>query len=151
MVVSRGQLVEIGGSFRLPEIFEVSGARLREVGTTNRTRLADYDRAIGPETAALLRVHPSNYRIVGFTESVAIAELAALAKSRGLWAIDDIGSGALGPGLPAGRGGRADRRRRGSRPGPTSSSSRATSCWAGPSAASWSARRPRSAGSRPTR
>jgi len=100
VIVSRGQLVEIGGSFRLPEIFEVSGARLREVGTTNKTRLADYERAIGPETAALLRVHPSNYRIVGFTEEVAIADLAALGKARGLWTIDDIGSGALAPGLP---------------------------------------------------
>jgi L-seryl-tRNA(Ser) seleniumtransferase len=100
VVVSRGQLVEIGGSFRLPEIFEVSGARLREVGTTNRTRLSDYEHAIGPDTAALLRVHASNYRIVGFTESVEMADLAALARSRGLWSIDDIGSGALGPGLP---------------------------------------------------
>jgi L-seryl-tRNA(Ser) seleniumtransferase len=100
VVVSRGQLVEIGGSFRLPEIFEVSGARLREVGTTNRTRLADYERAIGPETAALLRVHASNYRIVGFTESVSIADLAPLARSRGLWSIDDIGSGAIGPSRP---------------------------------------------------
>jgi L-seryl-tRNA(Ser) seleniumtransferase len=99
-VVSRGQLVEIGGSFRLPEIFEVSGARLREVGTTNKTRLSDYERAIGPETAVLLRVHASNYRIVGFTEDVAIADLAALARARGLWSIDDIGSGALGPGAP---------------------------------------------------
>jgi L-seryl-tRNA(Ser) seleniumtransferase len=100
VVVSRGQLVEIGGSFRLPEIFEVSGARLREVGTTNRTRLSDYERAIGPNTAALLRVHASNYRIVGFTESVSITELAPLARARGLWSIDDIGSGALGPGRP---------------------------------------------------
>ena len=102
VIVSRGQLVEIGGSFRLPEIFEVSGARLREVGTTNKTRLADYERAIGPETAALLRVHASNYRIVGFTEQVPIAELAALGKARGLWTIDDVGSGALAPGLPPG-------------------------------------------------
>jgi L-seryl-tRNA(Ser) seleniumtransferase len=102
VVVSRGQLIEIGGSFRLPEIFEVSGARLREVGTTNRTRLSDYERAIGPETAALLRVHPSNYRVVGFTESVGIAELAPLAHSRNLKAIDDIGSGVLGPNLPPG-------------------------------------------------
>jgi L-seryl-tRNA(Ser) seleniumtransferase len=100
VVVSRGQLVEIGGSFRLPEIFAVSGARLREVGTTNRTRLADYEQAIGPETAALLRVHASNYRILGFTESVAMTDLAPLARARGLWAIDDIGSGALAPGLP---------------------------------------------------
>jgi L-seryl-tRNA(Ser) seleniumtransferase len=102
VVVSRGQLVEIGGSFRLPEIFEVSGARLREVGTTNRTRLSDYERAIGPETAVLLRVHASNYRIVGFTEDVPIGPLADLAHARGLVTIDDIGSGALAPGLPPG-------------------------------------------------
>jgi L-seryl-tRNA(Ser) seleniumtransferase len=100
VVVSRGQLIEIGGSFRLPEICAASGAKLVEVGTTNRTRLGDYERAIGPSTAALLRVHPSNYRIVGFTESVEIDDLAALARSRGIAAIDDIGSGALGPGLP---------------------------------------------------
>jgi len=102
VIVSRGQLVEIGGSFRLPEIIEASGARLREVGTTNRTRLADYERAIGPETAAILRVHPSNYRVVGFTESVPIAGLAALGQSRDLWTIDDIGSGMLAPGMPPG-------------------------------------------------
>ena len=99
-IVSRGQLIEIGGSFRLPEICAVSGAKLVEVGTTNRTRLDDYERAIGPETAVLLRVHPSNYRVVGFTESVGIVELATLARSRGLRVIDDVGSGALGPGLP---------------------------------------------------
>ena len=100
VIVSRGQLVEIGGSFRLPEIVEVSGARLREVGTTNKTRLSDYARAIGPETAALLRVHPSNYRVEGFTEEVPIADLASLAGERDLWMIDDIGSGALATGLP---------------------------------------------------
>ncbi len=102
VVVSRGQLVEIGGSFRLPEVFEASGARLREVGTTNKTRLSDFERAIGPDTAALLRVHASNFRIVGFTESVGIAELASLARSRGLYAIDDVGSGALRPDAPPG-------------------------------------------------
>ncbi len=100
VVVSRGQLVEIGGSFRLPEIFEASGARLREVGTTNKTRLTDYEAALGPETAALLRVHASNYRIVGFTADVPIGELARLARSRGIWAIDDIGSGALSSDRP---------------------------------------------------
>ncbi len=100
VIVSRGQLVEIGGSFRLPEIFEVSGAKLREVGTTNRTRLADYERAIHPETAALMRVHTSNYRIVGFTESVGIRELAALGRDRGLVTIDDVGSGALDESRP---------------------------------------------------
>lgn len=102
VIVSRGQLVEIGGSFRLPEIFEVSGARLREVGTTNKTRLADYRRAIGPETAAILRVHHSNYRIVGFTEEAPVEGLAALAREHGLVMIDDIGSGALARGLPPG-------------------------------------------------
>ncbi len=102
VVVSRGQLVEIGGSFRLPEIFEVSGARLREVGTTNITRLSDYARAIGPETGALLRVHTGNYRVVGFTESVPVADLARLAHERGLPLIDDIGSGALADDAPPG-------------------------------------------------
>jgi L-seryl-tRNA(Ser) seleniumtransferase len=102
VIVSRGQLVEIGGSFRLPEIFEVSGARLREVGTTNKTRLSDYRRAIGPGTAAILRVHRSNFRIVGFTEDPSLPELVQLAHSHGVWAIDDIGSGALGPGYPPG-------------------------------------------------
>jgi L-seryl-tRNA(Ser) seleniumtransferase len=101
VLVSRGQLVEIGGSFRLPEIFEASGARLREVGTTNRTRIEDYRRAIGPDTAALLRVHASNYRIVGFTESASIADLASLGRETGVWVIDDVGSGALARGLPA--------------------------------------------------
>jgi L-seryl-tRNA(Ser) seleniumtransferase len=100
VIVSRGQLVEIGGSFRLPEIIEVSGARLVEVGTTNKTRLSDYEKAIGPQTAALLRVHPSNYRVVGFTEEVSIADLARLGVERDLWVIDDIGSGALAVGLP---------------------------------------------------
>ncbi len=104
VLVSRGQLVEIGGSFRLPEIFEVSGARLREVGTTNKTRLADYERAIGPETVAILRVHHSNFRIVGFTEEAPLDGLARLAHDRGLVMIDDIGSGALAPGQPPGVG-----------------------------------------------
>jgi L-seryl-tRNA(Ser) seleniumtransferase len=95
VVISRGQLIEIGGSFRLPDVFRQSGAVLTEVGTTNRTRLSDYANASGPETAALMRVHPSNYRIVGFSESVAIADLAVLAHERGLIAIDDVGSGCL--------------------------------------------------------
>jgi L-seryl-tRNA(Ser) seleniumtransferase len=105
VIVSRGQLVEIGGSFRLPEICEVSGARLREVGTTNKTRLADYQRAIGPETAAILRVHRSNFEIVGFTEDVPLDELVSLAHGHGLFAIDDIGSGALDATRPPGIGG----------------------------------------------
>jgi L-seryl-tRNA(Ser) seleniumtransferase len=93
VVVSRGQLIEIGGGFRIPEIMGVSGAVLREVGTTNITRLADYERAIGPNTAALMRVHTSNYRVRGFTKAVELAELVSLGKRHGLPVIDDAGSG----------------------------------------------------------
>jgi len=95
VVVSRGELVEIGGSFRVPEILERSGARLREVGTTNKTRLADYASVIGPETGAILRVHPSNFRVVGFTESAATEDLVRLGRERGLPVIEDFGSGNL--------------------------------------------------------
>jgi L-seryl-tRNA(Ser) seleniumtransferase len=95
VIVSRGQLVEIGGSFRIPEIMAVSGAKLREVGTTNITRIADYERAIGPDTALLMRVHHSNYRIRGFTEAASLEELVALARKHQLPVIDDAGSGAL--------------------------------------------------------
>lgn len=95
VVISRGQLIEIGGSFRLPEIFELSGARLREVGTTNRTKLSDYSNAVGPDTAAIMHVHPSNYRVVGFSQTPPIGELADLARQRNLIAIDDIGSGSM--------------------------------------------------------
>jgi L-seryl-tRNA(Ser) seleniumtransferase len=95
VVVSRGQLVEIGGSFRIPEIMAVSGAVLREVGTTNITRIADYERAIGPGTALLLRVHQSNYRIHGFTETTSLDQLIALGRNHGIPVVDDIGSGAL--------------------------------------------------------
>src|SRR6266404_3048696 len=95
VIISRGQLIEIGGSFRIPEIMGVGGATLREVGTTNITRLSDYESAIGPNTAALMQVHTSNYRISGFTQSVPLAELVALGKKRGLPVFDDIGSGAL--------------------------------------------------------
>jgi L-seryl-tRNA(Ser) seleniumtransferase len=105
VVISRGQLIEIGGSFRIPEIMAVSGAVLREVGTTNITRLADYERALGPDTGALLRVHTSNYRVAGFTKSVPLEDLVALGRRHGLPVIDDIGSGAL---LDFGRFGFAD-------------------------------------------
>jgi len=93
VVVSRGQLIEIGGSFRIPDIMGVSGATLREVGTTNITRLSDYERAIGPNTAALMRVHTSNYRVRGFTEEVGLPELVALGKKHNVAVIDDAGSG----------------------------------------------------------
>jgi len=95
VLVSRGELIEIGGSFRLPEIMATSGAALREVGTTNRTRVGDYERALDGDVAAILKVHPSNYRIEGFTESPALSALAALARSRAVPLVHDIGSGAL--------------------------------------------------------
>jgi L-seryl-tRNA(Ser) seleniumtransferase len=95
VIVSRGQLVEIGGSFRIPEIMAVSGAVLREVGTTNITRIGDYERAITSNTAALMRVHASNYRIHGFTKAVDLAALVALGQQHNLVVIDDAGSGQL--------------------------------------------------------
>ncbi|WP_028308775.1 L-seryl-tRNA(Sec) selenium transferase [Desulfitibacter alkalitolerans] len=95
VIVSRGQLVEIGGSFRVPEILAASGARLVEVGTTNKTRAADYERAITEETALLLKVHTSNYRILGFTEDVSIEELSSLGSKYGIPVVEDLGSGFL--------------------------------------------------------
>ncbi|WP_207650758.1 L-seryl-tRNA(Sec) selenium transferase [Sporobacter termitidis] len=95
VVVSRGELVEIGGSFRVPEIMEQCDCRLREVGTTNKTRLSDYEAAVNENTRTLMKVHTSNFRVVGFTEAVSIESLAALGRSRGLPVIEDIGSGAL--------------------------------------------------------
>jgi L-seryl-tRNA(Ser) seleniumtransferase len=96
VVVSRGELIEIGDGFRIPDVLARSGARLVEVGTTNRTRAADFEQAIGPETAVLLRVHQSNFRQVGFTEQPSVSELAKVAERNGLALVDDLGSGVIG-------------------------------------------------------
>ena len=103
VLVSRGELIEIGGEFRIPDIMSVSGAKLVEVGTTNRTRIGDYRTAIGDRTGAILRVHPSNYRVVGFTATPAATDLASLATKHGIPFLHDVGSGLLdrGHGMPA--------------------------------------------------
>ena len=95
VVISRGELVEIGGSFRIPEIMELSGCILKEVGATNRSHLQDYEAAIGENTALLLKVHTSNYRVIGFTKEVTVPELAPLAKAKGLPIMNDLGAGCL--------------------------------------------------------
>lgn len=95
VLISRGELIEIGGSFRIPDVIAKSGARIREVGTTNRTRISDYERAINEHTKVILRCHPSNYRIVGFTEKPALEDLSRLARERNLPLVEDLGSGCL--------------------------------------------------------
>jgi L-seryl-tRNA(Ser) seleniumtransferase len=95
VIVSRGELIEIGGSFRIPDVMRLSGARLIEVGTTNKTRLADYERAITDDTALLLKVHRSNFEIVGFSEDTSLDELVELGRRRGVAVMNDLGSGAL--------------------------------------------------------
>jgi L-seryl-tRNA(Ser) seleniumtransferase len=105
VIVSRGELIEIGDGFRIPDVLARSGARLVEVGTTNRTRAADYEAAVGPGTALLLRVHQSNFRVIGFAEQPRLEELAAVALRHGLPLVDDLGSGVLTelPGEPSAR------------------------------------------------
>ena len=95
VIVSRGELVEIGGEFRIPEVMEKSGAHLSEVGTTNRTRLKDYEKTIGPDTALILKVHTSNFRIIGFTEDTDLASLVSLGKNYGIPVMYDLGSGSF--------------------------------------------------------
>jgi L-seryl-tRNA(Ser) seleniumtransferase len=99
-IISRGQLVEIGGSFRMPDVFKAAGVVLREVGTTNRTHRRDFAEAIGPSTGLLLRVHPSNYRTLGFTAEVGLAEMIELGRAAGVPVMDDLGAGALVPIAP---------------------------------------------------
>jgi L-seryl-tRNA(Ser) seleniumtransferase len=95
VLVSRGELIEIGGSFRIPDVIAKSGARIREVGTTNRTRIGDYEKAVSENTRVILRAHPSNYRVIGFTEKPSLEDLAGLARERNLPLFEDLGSGCL--------------------------------------------------------
>jgi L-seryl-tRNA(Ser) seleniumtransferase len=95
VICARGQLVEIGGAFRMPEVMEMSGAKLKEIGTTNKVHPRDYEKAIGPNTGAILKVHTSNYRIVGFASEVPIAELVGIGRAKNIPVVDDLGSGAI--------------------------------------------------------
>ena len=148
VLVSRGELVEIGGSFRIPDVLRKGGARMREVGTTNRTRVADFRAALSPETGLILKVHPSNFRIVGFTEAPSIEELAELAAEAGVPLMEDQGSGlmdalpgALAPeadvpaALARGRRRRGVQRRQAPRGTPGRAPRRAARPWSSPCAA----------------
>ena len=140
VITSRGELVEIGGSFRIPEIMVQCGCTLREVGATNKTHLRDYENAIGPETRALLKVHTSNFKIMGFSQSVPLDELVALGHEKGLPVIEDLGSGSL---VDLEQFGIHDEPtvQQSVKAGWTSSPSAATSCWEDPRrASSWAGR-----------
>ena len=143
VLVSRGELVEIGGSFRIPDVVKKGGARLVEVGTTNRTRLADFEAALTSATGLILKVHPSNFRIVGFTEEPRISELAALAREGGdsLWPSTRAAACIASTPDPSPT---SPRPRAGCWKEPTSSPSAATSCSGGRRRASWPAGEPRS-------
>jgi L-seryl-tRNA(Ser) seleniumtransferase len=129
VLVSRGELIEIGGEFRIPDIMAASGARLVEVGTTNRTRASDYRSALSDKTALILKVHPSNYRVVGFASTPSAKDLAGIARRANVPFLYDLGSGLLERVPGAAAESRARRTR--SRTAPTSSCSRATSSSAG--------------------
>ena len=126
-LVSRGELIEIGGEFRIPDIMAASGAKLVEVGTTNRTRASDYRSALTDRTALILKVHPSNYRVVGFAATPSAKDLAAIARKADVPLVYDLGFGPART-RPGRHGGRAERGRRARATAPTSSCSRATSC-----------------------